>query len=185
MSGNRQVGRRGVPKGKSKRGASPSGRETGSWRRRSNHGARPWSRNGVHGANPSCQLEHVGKRHEGRGSRKRQLHAGFGRDPEGWKPQERSSAKVGGGRVRRKTSRSLKRRGRNEAAEARLRRGWKAFQVVRGQEQETPVTRWTHTDWLRWRGSRPQERKFNSAVALTEAAADKDRAGARSALRGS
>lgn len=75
--------------------------------------------------------------------------------------------------MRRKTSRSLKRRGRNEAAEARLRRGCKAFQVVRGQEQETSAKRWTHTDWLRWRGSRPQERKFNSVVALTEAAADK------------
>lgn len=86
--------------------------------------------------------------------------------------------------MRSKTSRPSKRRGRNEAAEARLRRGCEEFSVASGREQEASVTRWTHTDWLRWRGKKPQERKFNSAVALTEAAADEDRADARSALRG-
>lgn len=86
--------------------------------------------------------------------------------------------------MRSKTSRSSKRRGRNEAAEARLRRGCREFSVASGRERRASVTRWTHTDWLRWRGTEPQERKFDSVVALTEAVADEDRANARSALRG-
>lgn len=81
--------------------------------------------------------------------------------------------------MRRKTSRSLKRRGRNEAAEARLWRRCREFSVASGREQRASVKRWTHTKRSRWRGSKPQERKFESAVALTEAAADKDRASAR------